>query len=826
MIKLLKRKLSIWLVFFFGWFFCSFPAFGYEQPSHKVLVLHSYHQGLEWTDNVTRGIQEVMRPHDKDVELFYEYLDTKRYTDSLYFERIERFYRERLLQNQFDLIIAVDDDALKFLLENREAMYQGIPVVFCGINKPIEKEVLEDGLITGITELPDFKATIDVMLKLHPGCRSIYVVNDRYTTTAKINRMMLDTLPEAYRDRLKFMSNVTFEQLAEDIKQIQSPDLILMLTFNKDKNQEFISYKEEARLVIENARVPVYSNWEFFLNRGIVGGKLIRGIDHGREAASMGLRILNGEKVADIPIKDDLRGLYMFDHHLLKKYKIAGRMLPEGSAVINLPIDFYALNKTTIGVVILVLVVLFVIIFVLSRSIRRRKRAEKLLLLKQEHLTLAFEQQRLMAEIVTYLNSTNDFTQVIDKVLNAITSSTHVGKVSLYRFTDNNKIDQIIGSMISVKGESIEEMDRTRVEAVSNIIGRILKNETIVSPDLSELNPAEQGFFNSRGIKSIMMIPIKVVDKINGMAGFAFQDVHEWGKDEQRLLSTMVRVIANAWERNFQMNQFLNMEKQHAEAVRVMERTSRLASIGVITGGITHEINQPLNAIKITTDTVLRKMRREGTEVGSYLVRKLEAISKGTERIDEIVSHMRNYWVNPVPDSDELQAVDLNLVVKNTLDLLRRQIRSHGIQATQKLAAGELLLKGNKMQIEQVVINLVVNSIHALEEAEADKKEIQVRTVQKEANTELIVEDNGAGIESSVGEQLFDPFYSTKKSTGGSGLGLAIVKTFVTKMNGNIRYENRAGGGVRFVITFMKYSENDTGMQSHYAKDDDDASSV
>lgn len=810
---MIKSQIKIFLIMHLlvlGLLSFTVSAFASEKPSRKILVLHSYHQGLEWTDNVSHGIQEVMLSHDNEIELFYEYLDTKRYPDSIYFSQIERFYRERLLKNQFDLIITVDDDALKFLLENRKEMYQDIPVVFCGINKPVGREIQEDGLITGIAERPDFKATLDIMLKLHPESDYIYVVNDLYTTTAKINRLMLDTLPDYYRNRLRFIDDVSFIELAEEINQLNSPNLILMLTFNKDKNQQFISYKEEARLVVENAKVPVYSSWEFFLNRGIVGGKLIRGIDHGREAALMGLRILDGEKASDIPIKDDLRGIYMFDQNLLKKYKIDKNKLPEESRIINKPIDFYALNKTTIGVVILVLIVSFVIILVLIRAIQRRKRAEKLLLLKQEHLTLAFEQQRLMAEIVTYLNSTNDFTQVIDKVLNAITDSTHVGKVSLYSFSEDEKISQIIGSMTSDKGERIEEMDRTRSGAVKNIIARILKNETIVSPDLSELSDEEQQFFKNRGIQSVLLIPIKVVDKINGMAGFVFQEPHEWGTDEQRLLSTLVRVIANAWERNFQMNQYLSMEKQHAEALRVMERTSRMASIGVITGGITHEINQPLNAIKITTDTVLRKMRKEGTETGGYIVRKLEAISKGTERIDEIVGHMRNYWVNPVPDSNELEVVDLNIVVRNALDLLRRQIRSHGIQATQHLTIGQALLKGNKIQIEQVVINLVVNSIHALDEVEREKKEINIRTATRDNMVELIVEDNGAGIESSIGEQLFDPFYSTKKSKGGSGLGLAIVKTFVTKMNGDIRYENRQTDGVRFVITFTRVSENES----------------
>ena len=805
---MLKHIIKSYLLL--GLLLLSFTSYSYNQPSHKILVLHSYHQGLEWTDNVTKGIQEVMIPHDDEVELFYEYLDTKRYADSLYFERIEKFYRERLRQNQFDLIITVDDDALKFLLDNREELYKDVPVVFCGINKKVSKEVMSDGLITGVTERPDFKATIDVMLNLHPATEYIYIINDLYTTTAQVNRVALDSLTKIYPDRLRFIDNVSFEELAEKVRSLNSNDLLLLLTFNKDKNQEFASYKEEARLVAKNASVPVYSSWEFFMRRGIVGGKLIRGIDQGKEAALIALRILHGEKVSNIPINEEIYGQYIFDYNLLKKFKIDPNKLPDGSKIINEPIDFYTLNKSTIRLVALALSVLVLIIIILSRSIHRRKRAEKLLLLKQEHLRLAFEQQRLMAEIVTYLNSTNDFTLVIDQVLNAITGSTHVGKASIYSFSEDDKIGQIIGSRTSEKGERIEEMDQNLVHKIHRIIARILKNETIVSRDLSEFENEEQEFFIKRGIKSVMLIPIKVADKINGLAGFAFPEAHVWADEEQRLLSTLVRVIANAWERNFQMEQFLSMEKQHADAVRLMEQTSRLASIGVITGGITHEINQPLNAIKITTDTVLRKMRRDETETGNYIVRKLEAISKGTDRIDEIVSHMRNYWANPVPNSDEMQLIDLNSVVRDSIALLKRQIRNHGIQNEQYLEPGNLLLKGNKIQMEQVVINLVVNSIHALDEVERDKKQIVVKTVKNRDTTELWVEDNGNGIDNLIGDQVFDPFYSTKKNKGGSGLGLAIVKTFVTKMNRNIRYENKVSGGVRFVITFTNKSENES----------------
>jgi len=795
-----KKQTIIWGLHFLL-ILMSAKCFAQVDDVKKVLILHSYHQGLEWTDDVSDGIKQVMQEQELEVDLFFEYLDSKRYPDSLHFNLIQSYLRKRDIQTQFDLIITVDDDALRFLIQNRNELYKNIPVVFCGVNNGIHHQI-NDPLITGIREKPDFSITLNLMQKLHPQTKTIHVINDVSTTTAILNREVLDSIQRELPVELNYIDKVSIEEMVAMVETLAANDLIFLLTFNKDKNNQFLSYKEEIRLVAEHARVPVYSSWEFFLGRGIVGGYLLSGKAHGKRAAALALKIFDGEKPQDIPVSDLTEGAFQFDHFELKKHQIDKKKLPDKSVIINKPIDFYVLRKTQIVVIASVFLVGLVVILVLSRSIKKRIRAEKELLVKQQYLAIAFEQQRLMAEIVTYLNATNDFTLVIDKVLNAITDTTNIGKVSIYSLSNDHLIGKIIGSRTSEQGSSIVELDRKDVFKIQNILNQILDNQTIVSSDLSDFTPEEQRFYKSRGIKSVLLMPIKVTDKIIGVAGFAYSKNHTWPDDELRLLSTLVRVIANAWERNFQMNQFLDMEKQHAEALQVMEQTSRLASIGVITGGITHEINQPLNAIRITTDTMLRKVKKSDNELAVYIVRKLNAIAEGTSRIDEIVKSMRNYWVNPMPNAEEKEEIELNSVLTQALELLKRQIRNQGIKLKVNLAIGNLLIQANKTQLEQIVINLVVNAIHSLNEVERDEKQIQIKTIKRERSIELSVEDNGKGIDQGIGDMLFDPLYSTRKESGGSGLGLAIVRTFVTKMHGEISFENVVGGGVRFIIEF------------------------
>lgn len=231
-------------------------------------------------------------------------------------------------------------------------------------------------------------------------------------------------------------------------------------------------------------------------------------------------------------------------------------------------------------------------------------------------------------------------------------------------------------------------------------------------------------------------------------------------------------------------------EKKQIRAVKQAERTARMASIGVMAAGITHEINQPLNAIKVTADSINFWHKRHPGMLPDTLAEQLEIISKSVKRIVEIIQHMRAFWV--IPDAPAIAPVDLNNAIENALSLTRQQLHAHGIQKHLELYDKPLLVEGNLIHFEQIIINLVVNAIHALDLKKGNHKEIHLisRIDEDDGQVELIILDNGPGLPPENIDKIFDPFFSTNSSGEGMGLGLAIVKKYVDNYKGVIKADN------------------------------------
>ncbi len=239
------------------------------------------------------------------------------------------------------------------------------------------------------------------------------------------------------------------------------------------------------------------------------------------------------------------------------------------------------------------------------------------------------------------------------------------------------------------------------------------------------------------------------------------------------------------------------LERKELETKRLLEQQARLASIGVMGAGITHEINQPLNAITINADGMLFKDDREKVLPREYR-ESVEQIHQAATRIDEIVKHMRSFWSRP----DYLQHVsfDLNEVIENALRLIRRQVASHGIALDTSLCKGQIPVLGVSIHLEQIVINLVVNAMHSLDNKNSGEKRITLTTERDNGHARLTVCDTGGGLPEGSKDRLFDPFYSTKPAGEGMGLGLAIVKNFIEEMKGSIEGSNQQQGGASFEI--------------------------
>ncbi|WED24065.1 diguanylate cyclase [Vibrio sp. JC009] len=309
--------------------------------TQKVLVLHSYHQGLEWTDNISAGIKSVLGDRKNDVEIYYDYLDTKRNAGNHYTSKLAELFLAKSHHIPFELIIAADNNALKLLNDHGEELFPDTPVVFCGINNFSPGLISGIKNVTGVVEEADAKATMDLMLKVHPQAKKIMVVLDK-TITGLAIRKSIEKVQDQFANRaeIEFLTDFTWDSLQKKLAGLGPEYLVYLLTINRDRNNEFVSYIDGIELVNKASSVPVYGSWDFYLGKGIVGGVITSGFEQGRLAADYALRVLSGELIQDLPIITSVFNKETLDFNLMEKFGIDNKNLSPDAVIINKPLDF------------------------------------------------------------------------------------------------------------------------------------------------------------------------------------------------------------------------------------------------------------------------------------------------------------------------------------------------------------------------------------------------------------------------------------------------------------------------------------------------------
>lgn len=225
------------------------------------------------------------------------------------------------------------------------------------------------------------------------------------------------------------------------------------------------------------------------------------------------------------------------------------------------------------------------------------------------------------------------------------------------------------------------------------------------------------------------------------------------------------------------------LEGQLASALDTALEARHMASLGIMAAGITHELNQPLQAIKLSADSIIYWFEKKKTFDPKSIMKALGLISRNSDRIQRIIQRVRNFVKSRQAISD-VQPVDLNQAIRDGLEMIEHQLMSHGIEITLDLAESLPLVAGDETQLEEVVINLVTNARQSLDMTEKPNKRIKVETRQNDLGISLMVSDNGVGFSAEARENMFRPFFTTKAE--GLGLGLSIVHSIVTGFNGKI----------------------------------------
>jgi C4-dicarboxylate-specific signal transduction histidine kinase len=269
------------------------------------------------------------------------------------------------------------------------------------------------------------------------------------------------------------------------------------------------------------------------------------------------------------------------------------------------------------------------------------------------------------------------------------------------------------------------------------------------------------------------------------------QDSHHATKRLERSRTAMIHIMGDLRDTTVAMQR---REQELREKQEQLVQAAKLATLGELTTGVAHELNNPLNNIGLFVGNVIDLIQL-GRLDKEPLLSQLRSAMQQVQKATEIITHLRTFGRAAPVSRDPLS---INAVIEQSLALMREQLRLRSITVELDLAAENPPVIGNAIRLEQVFMNLLTNARDALDGVAS--KRIQISSRVDGDRVKLAFRDTGPGIPPGLEERIFDPFFTTKEVGAGTGLGLSITYGIVKDHDGAITVENRPGEGVAFLI--------------------------
>jgi signal transduction histidine kinase len=324
------------------------------------------------------------------------------------------------------------------------------------------------------------------------------------------------------------------------------------------------------------------------------------------------------------------------------------------------------------------------------------------------------------------------------------------------------------------------------------LAGKIFADEVVALSRVEDA-PAEAEkdleFAATMGNRSILALPLKIGGTVVGVVTFgAVRAEQPWPDRLIRRLRLVAEVFGNALERKRAVFEVRRFEEE-------MRQVSRVATMGELTVSLAHELNQPLGAILSNAQAARRMLGADEPNLEEVRA-ALEDIVRDNSRAVEIVSQVRALFQRGETQKSPL---DLKQILLDIESLIRHDAMIRGIALRVEFPDSLPVVAGQRTQLMQVLLNLLLNAFDAVCENEGGKREVELRAGYDEAGHVLVaVRDSGRGIDPTIMPRLFTPFFTTKPK--GIGLGLAIARSIVENHDGRLWAEQRPGRGAALLF--------------------------
>lgn len=369
MVKMGKKVILLSLV---CWCLLGIRVQATEKAEARVLFISSYSYAWEPVQQQIGGIQDGLQGR---CTIDYEFMDTKRVNDETSLQLFYEGLAYRISQvAAYDAVLLGDDAALVFALEYREKLFDGIPLVFLGVNdEELAQEAAQQELVAGVLEKLSVDKNVELGCRINPKAKKVIAVLDD-TLTGEAERKRFYKCAESYPE-LDFSeintSELTSSQLYMELSRVSSDSILIFVVMTEDASGRQYTNKQAIALITGAADVPVIRMVEDGIGDGLLGGNVVSMYHSGEMAAQMALDFIDGNATGEVADSPDI---FCVDALVMEQYDISTSVLPEGTTIINQSKNFLQRNREALipGAVLLSGVAL-VLLVVTVDNVKRRK---------------------------------------------------------------------------------------------------------------------------------------------------------------------------------------------------------------------------------------------------------------------------------------------------------------------------------------------------------------------------------------------------------------------------------------------------------------------
>ncbi len=727
-----------------------------EVPKTNVLVLNSYDSDSEYSRDIIDGIKSKLKKNNSNIHIKTEYMDCRRNGESsTYFQLLFNIYKYKYQNKKNDLVISIGSGAYDFLVKNSQDLFPQTPIAFCGAPNYQSQNTKGLELFTGIAERIDLGKTIEVAMKLKFETKQINI----FLNKGSNYDYLLESL-EVEKSKLKknvkisVFTDLTLDEAENEIGKLSSNNIIIMDASFKDKEGEFVPLEDSIKQLSKKSKIPIFSDFDEYINCGIVGGKVNMGENQGKRIAEIGNMILDGDKPSSIKIIEDNFDKEIFNYSQLNRFKINEKDLPNASIIIDKPAKNYIIARKIVFSCILCSLFLILLaskVFLINKM--KRIKVERNLRKSEELLR-------------TLINASPDLICFKDghgKWLEANVSMLKLFKIGLfdYKGMENSTISQFSQEW----NEDLYQFEESDEDVWT--MGTIMREE--------------KNFKDANGesrIYDVIKVPIFRTDNSRNGLVVLGRDVTERAKVSE-------------------------FKKSAEESKKILDELREYDKVKTeFFANLSHELKTPLNVI-FGAVQLLELIQQNGEMLvkEDNIANYTNIMKQNCFRLLRIVNNLIDITkIDSGYFQLELHNYDIVYVIENITLSVKDYVESKGIELIFDTDIEEKKMAFDPDKMERILLNLLSNAIKFTNK----NGTILVTLHDYGENVIISVKDTGIGIPIDKQKAVFERFIQVDKSLSrnreGSGIGLSLVRSLVELHNGKITLKSEIDKGSEFII--------------------------